>query len=80
MKRVLLQAAACNLALILRSLIGAGTPKGFSDQKLNLFFALLCVLEARSAASKPLRIEDSSDRTTESHMASFAGHCQKRTI
>ena len=79
-KRVLLQAAACNLALILRSLTGAGTPKGFSDQKLNLFFALLCVLEARSATYKPIRIEDSSDRTTESRMASFAGHCRKRTI
>jgi len=45
-KRVLLQAAACNLALILRTIGGAGTPKGLADLRQRLIFALWTVLEA----------------------------------
>ena len=79
-KRVLLQAAACNLALILRSLTGAGTPKGFSDQKSNPLFAWLCVLNALSPAFQPLCLDDTSDRTTETRTEPFAAHCRKRAI
>src|SRR5580704_1697528 len=39
-KRVLLQATAFNLALILRSITKAGTPKGLADIRRNLFFTL----------------------------------------
>ncbi len=49
-KRVLLQAAAFNLALILRSITKAGTPKGLADLKGKLFSALWRVL----AALRPL--------------------------
>jgi transposase len=45
-KRVLLQAAAFNLALILRSITKAGTPRGLADLKTKLFFALWRVLTA----------------------------------
>src|SRR5580698_1216338 len=45
-KRVLLQAAAFNLALILRSITKAGTPRGLADMKLKLFLALWRVLDA----------------------------------
>jgi transposase len=45
-KRVLLQAAACNLALILRTMGGAGTPRGLADLREEVIFALLVVLEA----------------------------------
>jgi transposase len=45
-KRVLLQAAAFNLALILRSITKAGTPKGLADLKRNIVLALLRVLAA----------------------------------
>jgi hypothetical protein len=45
-KRVLLQAAAFNLALILRSLTKAGTPRGLADLKIKLFLALWRVLDA----------------------------------
>jgi transposase len=45
-KRLLLQAAACNLALILRTMGGAGTPRGLADLQRNLIFALICLLEA----------------------------------
>ena len=45
-KRVLLQAAAFNLALILRSITKAGTPRGLADLKTKLFFALWRMLDA----------------------------------
>ena len=45
-KRVLLQAAAFNLALILRSITKAGTPRGLADLKVKLFLALCRVLDA----------------------------------
>jgi len=40
-KRLLLQAAACNLALLLRKLIGVGTPRALQDVVINLFFHLI---------------------------------------
>jgi hypothetical protein len=43
---VLVQAAAFNLALILRSITKAGTPKGLADLKIKLFCALCRVLAA----------------------------------
>ena len=49
-KRVLLQAAAFNLALILRTITKAGTPKGLADLKTKLICALLHVLAALSRA------------------------------
>jgi transposase len=48
-KRVLLQAAAFNLALILRTMTRAGTPRGLADLKNKLVCALLRVLTALSA-------------------------------
>lgn len=45
-KRVLLQAAAFNLALILRSITKSGTPRGLADRNWALFRALLCLLAA----------------------------------
>jgi transposase len=53
-KRVLLQAAACNLALILRSLTKAGTPRGLADLSSTLLGALgrlLTALLTTSASS-----------------------------
>ena len=43
-KRVLLQAAAFNLALILRSITKAGTPRGLADLKRGLFCAILLAI------------------------------------
>src|SRR3989449_618074 len=42
-KRLLLQAAACNLALLLRKIIGAGTPRALQDVVTILFFHLMCL-------------------------------------
>lgn len=48
-KRVLLQAAAFNLALILRSITKAGTPRGLAERNLALFRATLGLLAALGA-------------------------------
>jgi transposase len=54
-KRVLLQATAFNLALILRSITKAGTPKGLADMRRNLFFTLCYVLAALRASASRLK-------------------------
>ena len=51
-KRVLLQAAAFNLALILRSITRAGTPRGLADLRSAVVFALLHVLDALAACDR----------------------------
>ena len=53
-KRVLLQAAAFNLALILRSITKAGTPKGLADLKTKLLCALWRVLAALPPLYTPI--------------------------
>ncbi len=63
-KRVLLQAAAFNLALILRSISGAGTPRGLADLKRKLFCALLRILGALSALCTPATLLPSIPSTT----------------
>ena len=45
-KKLLLQAAACNLALLMRSLYGAGKPRAAQDKLAKAVFALLAFLEA----------------------------------
>jgi transposase len=45
-KRVLLQAAAFNLALILRSITKAGTPRGSAERAVAFLRAIFCLLQA----------------------------------
>jgi transposase len=52
-KRVLLQAAAFNLALILRSITKAGTPRGLADLKQKLWFTFWRVLAALQELNPP---------------------------
>ena len=40
---LLLQAAACNLALVLRQMLGAGTPRGLQDRLAQLFLIFLWI-------------------------------------
>jgi transposase len=68
-KRVLLQAAAFNLALILRSITRAGTPRGLADLTQTVLRTLLLVLDALAACAR-------SASVTTSHRRSHAG---KRT-
>jgi transposase len=53
-KKVLLQAAACNLALLMRSLYGTGKPKAAHDQIQTAIFATLVFMAAVSCLHEPL--------------------------
>ena len=55
-KRILLQAAAFNLALILRSITRAGTPRGLADLTSPVLSALLRVLDALAARGGPASV------------------------
>jgi transposase len=52
-KKFLIQAAACNLALLMRSLYGAGKPRAAHDGVIELFFAFLALMKAIDALSVP---------------------------
>jgi transposase len=52
-KRLLLQAAACNLALLMRSLYGTGKPRAANDRKIKRIFAVLQFMRAVSLLSEP---------------------------
>jgi transposase len=54
-KRVLLQAAACNLALLLRKMVGVGTPRAMQDAVAHLLLVLLQGISALDAVNKPAR-------------------------
>jgi len=43
-KKFLIQAAACNLALLLRSTYGAGKPRAAHDRAVEAIFAILVVM------------------------------------
>ena len=45
-KKFLIQAAACNLALLMRSLYGAGKPRAAHEGVIELFFAFLALMKA----------------------------------
>ena len=60
-KKVLLQAAACNLALLMRSLYGAGKPKAANDQIQTAILVTLMFLAAVSCVRPPFRVRCASD-------------------
>ena len=53
-KKFLIQAAACNLALLMRSMHGAGKPKAAHDRALAAIFAILAALMAHDDSFTPL--------------------------
>jgi transposase len=52
-KKLLMQAAACNLALLMRSLHGAGKPRAAHDRVFEAIFAILAFLKAMESTSQP---------------------------
>lgn len=50
---MLIQAAACNLALLMRTLYGAGKPRAAHEGVIELFFAYLAVMKAFDALREP---------------------------
>jgi len=53
-KKLLIQAAACNLALLMRSLFGAGKPKATHDRRGELVSAILSLYSALPALYGPV--------------------------
>src|SRR6266446_4476221 len=45
-KKLLIQAAACNLALLMRSIYGVGKPRAAHDQSVEVIFAILALIRA----------------------------------
>ena len=50
-KKLLIQAAACNLALLLRSMFGAGKPRAAHDQAVEAVFEILALIKAIASLS-----------------------------
>jgi len=48
-KKLLIQAAACNLALLMRTLYGAGKPRAAHDRGTQLILAILQLYSALTA-------------------------------
>lgn len=53
-KKLLIQAAACNLARLMRSLYGAGKPKAAHDRRDELVSAILSLYSALTALCRPV--------------------------
>jgi transposase len=52
-KKLLIQAAACNIALLMRSIYGAGKPKAAHDGRRQAVFAILGFIKALEAFRQP---------------------------
>jgi transposase len=52
-KKLLVQAAACNLALLMRSVYGAGKPRAAHDQSVEAIFAILALIRVLESACEP---------------------------
>jgi transposase len=75
-KKLLVQAAACNLALILRKMIGAGTPRALQDTLVGLFLLLSRLLwEARTHSEPTYSISTATQR----HMRRLGHHAQRKS-
>jgi hypothetical protein len=70
-KKFLIQAAACNLALLMRSLYGAGKPRAAHDLAVEAIFAILAFLKAINEVS-PAWSESSGPKPRISHRS---GNC-----
>ena len=53
-KKLLVQAAACNLALLMRSIYGAGKPRAAHDQSVEAILAILALIRALESVWKAL--------------------------
>ena len=82
-KKLLLQAAACNLALLLRTMLGAGTPRGFTDRLFVFLLALLRAVEAEATLGKaPATVSKGPPPSSPlpSRVSSSIRRCRKRPI
>ena len=82
-KRLLLQAAACNLALLLRKMIGAGTPRALQDLVGRLLLILLRLISTINVISVPPRSLSACMSRRIPHRGQFVRRktrCQKSSV
>jgi transposase len=56
-KKLLIQAAACNLALLMRSLYGTGKPRAAHDQGIEAVLAILAFTKAIKGVWQPMSVD-----------------------
>jgi DDE family transposase len=81
LKKLLLLATVCNLGLLLRTLVGAGTPRALQDGVAALLFAIWGALGAQSDASRlPGAVADPPrlNPFRHSHSGPRNSRCRKR--
>ena len=80
-KKLLLQAAACNLGLLLRQMLGSGTPRALRDRLADLFLLFFWMMALAKAAAGPRQPLSGAVRTTESLLRRFAAprNCCSKT-
>jgi transposase len=69
-KKLLIQAAACNLALLMRSIYGAGKPRAAHEQAIKVVFAILAFIEAITSVLEP-RCANSGDQARGAHRLAY---------
>jgi transposase len=82
-KKLLIQAAACNLALLMRSIYGTGKPKTAHDQTGNAILAILRLIRAVEACCQPESVYSSaqSQRSrTLPHKRFICHRCRNRGV
>jgi transposase len=76
-KKFLIQAAACNLALLLRSLDGSGKPKAASDRAVAAIFAILAVIRAVEDCFLPCWADSHNQVLTDVELYTRAGFSRR---
>ena len=61
-KKLLIQAAACNLSLLMRSMFGAGKPRAAHDLAVEAVFAILAFWNAIEGVSQPRSAHSDRDK------------------
>jgi hypothetical protein len=68
-KKLLIQAAACNLALLMRSIYGTGKPKAAHDHNREAVLAILAFMRAVEALCQPAISTPDADAKTSNLIA-----------
>ena len=69
-KKLLVQAAACNLALLMRSIYGAGKPRAAHDQSVEAIFAILTLIRVLESVSEAW-CANSDERPHQAHRLAY---------
>jgi transposase len=77
LKRQLIHVGAFNLSLILRRMLGAGTPRELRNRHQALFFLFLCAVEAVATYSQPSQTHSGSRHHLNVRNFSFGPRCRR---